>query len=349
MAYPEAYSAFRRTTGKLPLTISPSHETLPKELGSHDVVIKIRAVSLNYRDVAMLIGTYPVPTEEKGIPCSDCAAEVVAKGAAVEGFAVGDHVAPITGIGKLEPYDDGISVGIGVNAAGVLREYAVFEDKHLVHLPAHLSWEEGSTLACAGVTAWNALDGLSHIPKGASALLQGTGGVSMFALLICLSAGIRPIITSSSDKKLEAIQKLSPEVRGINYKTVSDQAAEINRITNGRGVDFVINNTGPGSIPDDIGFLCQRGGTVSLVGFLDGFEANWEPKRLVELMAKGAKIKGIGVGSKADFEELNRYLEEKNIRLTPALDRVFSFEQSKEAFDYLYSGKHMGKIIIKLE
>jgi threonine dehydrogenase-like Zn-dependent dehydrogenase len=113
----------------------------------------------------------------------------------------------------------------------------------------------------------------------------------MFALILCLSAGIRPIITSSSDEKLAAIKKLSPEINGLNYKTVSDQSAEIQRLTNGRGVHFVVNNTGPKSLMDDINFLCARGGTVSMVGFLEGFEADWAPGDVMRLMHKAAKLK----------------------------------------------------------
>jgi NADPH:quinone reductase-like Zn-dependent oxidoreductase len=145
MAYPHTYSAFRRTTGALPITIEPSQESLPKELGPHDVVIKIHAVSLNYRDVAMLIGKYPVPSTEREIPCSDCAAEVVAIGPNVKTFKKGDAVSPITGIGKFEDTDDGFQDALGANVEGVLREYAVFQEKHLVHLPAHMSWEEVSS------------------------------------------------------------------------------------------------------------------------------------------------------------------------------------------------------------
>jgi NADPH:quinone reductase-like Zn-dependent oxidoreductase len=171
-----------------------------------------------------------------------------------------------------------------------------------------ITCSKGSTLACAGVTAWNALDGLKNVPKGAAALLQGhfphwtslksladndsgTGGVSIFALLLCVAAGIRPIITSSSDEKLKALQELYPEVRGINYKTVSDQSAEIKRLTDGRGVDFVINNTGPQSIIEDISFLCGRGGSVALVGFLHGLTADWQPGMIMSLMSKAAKVK----------------------------------------------------------
>lgn len=151
MSYPETYTAFRRSAGtgsqKSPLTLEQTKETLPKkeDLGPNDVVIKIHSVSLNYRDVAMLVGEYPVPVMERGIPCSDCAAEVVAMGSAVKGFKVGDRVAPHCNQGDLEPTDDGVSVAIGANAPGVLREYAVFLEKHLVHLPAHLPWDEVSS------------------------------------------------------------------------------------------------------------------------------------------------------------------------------------------------------------
>lgn len=113
----------------------------------------------------------------------------------------------------------------------------------------------------------------------------------MFALILCLSAGIKPIITSSSDEKLAEIKKLSPDIQGLNYKTVTDQGAEIKRLTNGRGVHFVINNTGPGSLMEDVSFLCERGGTVSLVGFLAGFDADWAPGQIMSLMIKSAKLK----------------------------------------------------------
>ncbi|KAF2016914.1 GroES-like protein [Aaosphaeria arxii CBS 175.79] len=344
MANVSTYSAWRRSGKKgskdHPLSIYRTYdEILPKNLDPTDVVIKIHAVSLNYREIAMLIGTYPVEIEDRGVPCSDAAAEVVATGSAVSRFAVGDRVCPITGIGKLEPFDDGMSQAIGSNCPGVLREYAVFDQKHLVAIPAHLSWEEASTLPCAGLTAWNSLDGLKNVPKGASALLQGTGGVSMFALILCLSAGIRPIITSSSDEKLAAIKKLSPEIQGLNYKTVSDHKTEILRLTGGKG-----------SLMDDISFLCERGGTVSMVGFLNGFDADWAPGDIMRLMGKAAKLKGIAVGSRLEFEDMNRYLEENEVHLSPLLvDQPFTFAKAQDAYDRLESGKFHGKIIIKLD
>ena len=170
----------------------------------------------------------------------------------------------------------------------------------------------------------------------------------MFALLLCLSAGIQPIITSSSNDKIKAIQnKISPKVQGLNYKT-DDQAAKIKEFTNGRGVDFVVNNTGVGSLIDDISYLCEKGGTVSLIGFLAGFDADWKPVQLMDLMKKSAKIKGIALGSKADFEDMNKHIEEKGVKFDVILDRVFKFEDAKQAFDLLKLGKFSGKIVIKV-
>jgi NADPH:quinone reductase-like Zn-dependent oxidoreductase len=152
MTYPSTYTAYRRSAGEdtsrqNPLTLEQTQESLPqeKDLGPNDVVIKIHAVSLNYRDVAMLVAEYPVPVTEQGIPCSDAAAEVVGLGSAVKNFQLGDHVAPICNQGDFDPTDDAITLAIGANGPGVLREYAVYQEKHLVHLPKHLSWEEVST------------------------------------------------------------------------------------------------------------------------------------------------------------------------------------------------------------
>jgi len=170
----------------------------------------------------------------------------------------------------------------------------------------------------------------------------------MFALVLCHAANITPIITSSSDIKLASIQKQYPGTLGLNYKTQPDQNTELQRLTEGKGVDIVVNNTGVASLITDIASLRSRGGVVSLVGFLDEDKAAWDPSALMALMSKQAKLKGIGVGSKVDFEELNKFLEEHKLKLQPLVDRVFDFERSPEAFDYLYSGKHVGKVVIKV-
>ena len=150
MSYPSTYTTYRRSTGKpsreTPLTVEQCQESLPqeKDLGPKDVVIKVHTVSLNYRDAGMLIGNYTVPYEDQGIPCSDCAAEVVGIGSEVKQFKKGDRVSAICGQGDFDPTDDGNSVAIGASGPGVLREYAVYKEKHLVHLPKNLSWEEVS-------------------------------------------------------------------------------------------------------------------------------------------------------------------------------------------------------------
>ncbi|KAF9876923.1 putative alcohol dehydrogenase [Colletotrichum karsti] len=349
MAYPDTYQAVRRTHGSLPLSVETVTETLPNELGSDDVLIKIHAVSLNFRDVGMLHDRYPMESLERGIVASDCAAEVVAIGQGVQDFRLGDHVVPLFDINDIDENVDDSLAALGGNVDGVLREYAIFEAKHLVRLPEYLSWEEASTLACAGVTAWNALNLPSDASgRNLSALLSGTGGVSMFAVLLCIAAGVQPIITSSSDEKLEAVKKLHPSIKGINYKTTPDIAAEARRITNGRGVDIVINNVGPASVMQDLDALRQKNGHVSLVGFLDGYAATWDQSALLGFMSKRASLRGIKVGSKNAYIRLFEFLEQHKITLTPIIDRVFPFNESRAACDYLYSGKHVGKVVIKI-
>jgi NADPH:quinone reductase-like Zn-dependent oxidoreductase len=194
MSYPKTYRAWRRSATPFPRTLKLSNETLPEALGANDVLIRIHAVSLNYRDVAMLQeGKYPAPVDDGGISASDCAAEVVAIGRSVERFALSDHVAPTIGLEILtgEERDVG-DVILGSTGPGTLREYAVFHEKLLVKLPQHLTWEEvsmpkelkvcvnkghtqGSTLTCAGITAWRVLDGLHNVPEDSTALLQVEG------------------------------------------------------------------------------------------------------------------------------------------------------------------------------
>ncbi|KAJ7106423.1 alcohol dehydrogenase [Mycena crocata] len=352
---PESHQVFRRTAGTLPLTIEQSTEKVPT-FGPDEVLIRIHAVSLNFRDIAMLDGRYPAAAQERGIPASDCAAEVIAVGAAAAnefGFAIGERVAPTFTLNNLTGKENLLKVGIralGGDAPGVLCEYAVFEGKHLVRLPKNgLSWEEASTITCAGVTAWTALNMPTTANLGnKTALLQGTGGVSMFALLICLAAGIHPIITSSSDAKLADISKLAPEgkISTINYKTHPDWAAEAKRLTGDDGADIVIDNIGPSALTQDVEALAFRG-AIALVGFLGGLDAPLSPMALRGLKGKIATIRGIAVGSKLDFQDLNNFLETKNVKLAPLVDKVFAFNESKAAFEYLKSGKAVGKVVIK--
>ncbi|KAF2026900.1 NAD(P)-binding protein [Setomelanomma holmii] len=348
MSYPKTYRAWRRSITPYPLNVIQSTETLPDKLGADDVLIKIHAVSLNYRDHAILQeGGYPIPVEVGGVSGSDCAAEVVAIGSSVTKFAIGNHVAPtvdllsLTGNERDENY-----VALGGNGPGTLREYAVFEEKVLVKLPTYLSWEEASTLPGVGTTVWNVLDQLRKPTEDTAALVQGTGGVSIMALLVCLAAGIKPIITSSSDAKIAKLKQLSPAVQGINYKT-EDVKAQVLRLTSSKGVDFVLNNAGISSLPDDLAMI-RKNGSIALVGFLDGFTAQFPPEVLLTVLLKACKIQGILAGSRVDLEEINAFLEEKKVDLAPIIDKVFSFEETPDAIQYLASGKHVGKIIVKV-
>jgi NADPH:quinone reductase-like Zn-dependent oxidoreductase len=291
MSLPTTNRTYRRTSdGK---SIELLEEPLSQDLKPNEALIKVHAVSLNFRDIAMISGRYPVEVIKQGVPCSDAAATVVAVGSEVTKVKVGDYVTPsfqtnyVTGIEK----HGGLSA-LGGDVDGVLREYAVFNADILTKVPEHLSYEEAATIACAGVTAWTSLD-MGRTMTTDSALMQGAGGVSMFALILCVAAGIKPIITSSSDDKLEEIKKLgsaeSPVI-GINYATHPDWDVEAIRLTDGLGVDVVVNNIGITAMEKSINVLVRRGGTISLVGFLGGAADQSEmPDCVMPLMKKTAK------------------------------------------------------------
>ncbi|PYH41762.1 zinc-dependent alcohol dehydrogenase family protein [Aspergillus saccharolyticus JOP 1030-1] len=343
MSLPQSYQAYRRTEGTAPLTIEQVTEKLPP-VKSHDVLVRIHAVSLNYRDIAMLDDTYPQPCLPRGIPASDCAAEVVFVGSEVSGFKPGDRVTAIWDLTNLAGTEEQSPEALGGDVDGVLRQYAVFNEQVLVHLPDHLSWEEASCITCAGTTAWNALE---FPRKSGTALLQGTGGVSMFALLLCIAADVQSIITSSSDEKLDQARSLGPHVRTINYRKVANWEEEVVRLTNGRGADVAIENVGPATVKQSLASLAQRG-TLSLVGFLGGLDAEKFPDLYFPVLVKRVTMRGIVVGSKIDQQALCDFLAEKKVSLKPLIDAVFPFEKSKEAFARLKSGKHQGKIVITL-
>lgn len=292
MSLPSTNRTYRRTAdGK---SIELLEEPLNQKLGPNEALIKVHAVSLNFRDIAMISDRYPVEVIKQGVPCSDAAATVVAVGSDVSKVKIGDYVTPsfqtnyITGTERHNSLS-----ALGGDVDGVLREYAVFNADILTKLPEHLSHEEAATIACAGVTAWTALD-MGRSLKAESALMQGAGGVSMFALILCLAAGIKPIITSSSDDKLKEIKKLSAEdnpIIGINYSTHPDWDVEATRLTDGLGVDVVVNNIGSTAMEKSINALVSRGGTVSLVGFLGGMPDQSEVfDCVIPVMKKKAKV-----------------------------------------------------------
>ncbi|KAK3990717.1 NAD(P)-binding protein [Cladorrhinum sp. PSN332] len=374
--FPETYRAIRRS-GPLPTEGNPqtykitTEKTLPDGgLAPHEVLLKIIAVSLNFRDALMLHGQYPPGSTPDGIAGSDCVALVAAIGSSVTKFKVGDRVSPTFDPGDLHgDHPINLKAGLGAHIDGVLREYAVYKEEALVRVPKHLSWEEAATIGCAALTAWNALSfpalySSSSSPK--TVLIQGTGGVSTFALLFCLATpNITPIITSSSDGKLASLRdKLSasggPGLRGefksYNYRTHPDQASKVRELTEGKGADVIVNNSGPASIPADIETLSGRNGQISLVGSLEGgYKAGWteDPAALMgKLMMKVGRIQGVAVGTKDDLEALNRFLEDRGVRLGALVDdgrkKVWRLEESQEAVEYLWRGGHLGKVVIRV-
>ncbi len=317
---------------------------MPKP-GRGQVLVRMRAASLNYRDLMVLTGRYargaPLPDL---VPLSDGAGEVAEIGPEVTRVKPGDRVAGIfmqswLG-GEAEPADAASSLGGAIH--GVLAEYAVFEQTGLVHLPAHLSFEEGATLPCAAVTAWNALYGGRPLIAGQSVLVLGTGGVSVFALQLAHAAGARVIATSSSDAKLARAKALGAS-DGVNYRQQPEWQQAVLALTGGRGVDHVVEVGGPGTLPRSIE-AARPGGQIHLIGVLAGPAGEINP---TTAMRKGLILRGIYVGSRQMFEAMNQAIALH--RLHPVIDRVFDFEAAREAFRHLQGQTHLGKVVVRIQ
>ncbi len=308
--------------------------------GPYDVLVRMRAAALNYRDHAILTGNYSYSLKRPTIPCSDGAGEVVSVGSAVTRFKPGDRVIPTffqIWIDGTPPKSRSV---LGAPLDGTLAEFVCLDEDGWVAVPPSLSFEEAATLPCAGTTAWNGLMRGNPVKPGDTVLCLGTGGVSMFALELACAAGARVIVTSSSDEKIERARKLGAS-DGVNYRSHPDWEKEVLRLTDGRGVDCVIENGGIGTLARS--FQCVGwGGKVSLIGVLAGREGNANPH---DLMFKSASIHGIGVGSRGSLEQLIQAIEVNRIK--PVIDRVIPFDQAAEAFALQASGNFLGKIALK--
>ncbi|WP_299256314.1 NAD(P)-dependent alcohol dehydrogenase [uncultured Kushneria sp.] len=308
------------------------------------VLVRMRAASLNYRDLMIVTGKYGrggVATDR--VPLSDGAGEVVEIGEDVTRFGVGDRVAGIFMQSWLggEVNDSHPGSALGGAVDGVLSEYVLFDQQGLVNLPEHLSFEEGATLPCAAVTAWNALyAGKSPLKTGDSVLLLGTGGVSMFGLQFARAAGARAIQTSSSDDKLARAHELGADAT-INYRQTPEWQQEVQRLTDGRGVDHVVEVGGAGTLPRSIE-SARLGGQVNLIGVLTGGEIN-----PTDIMRKSVLMRGIFVGSREMFEQMNRAITQHQIK--PVIDRTFTFDDTRAAFEHLESQQHLGKVVITID
>ena len=310
--------------------------------GPSDVLVRIRAAALNYRDHAIITRKYRYDTDRDTIPCSDGAGDVVAVGANVTRFKPGDRVIPTF----FQVWIDGAPpknrAALGAPLDGTLAEFVALHEDGWVAIPKSLSYEEAATLPCAGPTAWNALMNAGRpIKPGDTVLCLGTGGVSMFALQFARAAGARVIVTSSSDEKIERARALGAS-DGVNYKSHPEWNKEVLALTGGRGVDCVIENGGIGTLARS--FECVGwGGKVALIGVLAGREGNANPH---DLMFKSASLHGIGVGSRASLEQLIQAIEVNRIK--PVIDKVFPFDQALDAFRLQASGNFIGKIVIAI-
>ncbi len=311
--------------------------------GPGQVLMKVAAVSLNYRDLMMVQGAYNPKQPLPLVPCSDGAGEVLEVGRGVTRVKPGDRVCTtffdnwVDG----EPTLEAVRATRGGPIDGTLAEYILVNEPGLVHAPEHLTFEEASTLTCAGVTAWTALHTAGNLKPGEVVLTLGTGGVSTFALQLAKVSGARVIVTSSSDEKLERAKAMGADGL-INYKSTPKWGKEAKELSGGRGVDLVMELGGAGTLNESIKALTV-GGRISLIGVLSGAVTDLN---VVHIFRAVGRVQGIFVGHRASFEALNRALAAHEIK--PLIDRTFDFDQAAEAFSHLKSQRHQGKVVIRI-
>lgn len=295
------------------------------------------------------MGKYPFPQREGVVPGSDGAGTVEAVGRNVHRFKPGDRVATLFNQGHLggpvDPYN--INTGVGGVVDGVLREYGAYDEQGLVKIPGNLNWLEASTLTCAAVTAWNALYGLESkgLKPGDTVLTQGTGGVSIFAVQFAKAAGARVIATTSSEDKAETLKKLGAN-HVINYKEDPNWGVTAKKLTsNGEGVDHIFEVGGPRTMKQSLEAIKMEG-VISIIGFLGGMTR--DAPSFVDCLNRVCTVRGVLVGSRLQFEAMNRAIEANNIK--PVVDKqVFALDQLKDAYQYMWDQKHFGKLCIMIE
>lgn len=312
-------------------------------LGPHDVLVRVRAVSLNYRDLGIAQRAKARPRPKPLTPTSDGAGEVAAVGSAVTRFLGGERVAGIffpTWIeGALSAAAHAHALGGSVD--GMLAEEVVLDEQAWVEVPSHLSFEEAATLPCAGVTAYNALFEGPHLGPGDTLLVQGTGGVSIFALQLGKAVGARVIVTSKSEEKRQRARSLGAD-HVIDYRATAAWGEAASAWTGGRGVDLVVDVGGPGTFDQSVAALRYEG-SMSILGVLTGIKGEINTYGMFH---KGLRVRGVYVGSRRMFEALNRAVSA--VQLRPIVDRVFPFDEAKAAYEYLASGAHFGKVVISV-
>lgn len=307
-----------------------------------EVLIRMKAVSLNSRDIGVINGFYNPELKEPLVPVSDGVGEIVSLGEQAGKFRVGERVSAIFTqswkSGEATP-ENWIS-SLGSPLEGLLAEYVVLPEEGLVRVPQHLTDIEAATLPCAGVTAWHAIVEEGKVKAGDTVVVQGTGGVSLFALQFAKLQGAQVIVTSSSDDKLVRAKALGAD-HGINYKRTLEWDKAVLEYTQGRGADHIVDLGGGETLNRSISAL-KVGGQISIVGILSG--ASVEGLAIVPAILRRAKLQAINVGSRAMFENMNVAIEHH--RLRPIVDKEFPFSQAVEALRHLAEGSYFGKISI---
>lgn len=313
------------------------------EPGLGQALVRVTATSLNYRDLMVVKGVYNPKMPLPRVPFSDGAGVVEAVGPGVTRVKPGDRVAGIF----MQAWVDGRLTdeksrsALGGSIDGMLSQYVALDAEGLVHTPAHLSDEQAACLPCAALTAWNALVTQGNLKAGDTVLVQGTGGVSLFALQFARLHGARVIATSGSDEKLARAKAMGAS-DAVNYKTTPDWDQAVLDLTGGAGVDHVVEVGGAGTLEKSLRAVRSMG-TVSQIGVLTGVTKDLN---IAPVLMKHVRLQGIYVGSRAMFEDMNRAIEMS--RLAPVVDRVFPFAQAADALRHMESGAHFGKIVVAL-
>ncbi|KAI1820108.1 hypothetical protein F4861DRAFT_90052 [Xylaria intraflava] len=316
---------------------------VPK-VGEKDILVKLHAASLNFRDLLIAGGNYPFYLRIPLVPGSDGAGEVVQVGSKVSKWKVGDRVVTLFNQAhQFGPLTEEIAAsGLGGGLDGTLRQYGVFSETGVVRAPKNLNYLEAATLTCAALTSWNALFGLRALKPGNSVLIQGTGGVSIFALQFAKAAGATVIATTSSKEKAESLKKLGAD-HVINYKEDATWGETARKLTGGRGVDVVVEVGGTATLEQSLKAITYDG-ILAIVGFVTGFETK---ATLIDCAVHTCIARGIAIGSRQQMEDMVAAIEANDIH--PSLDpRTFTFEETKEAYKYQLSQAHTGKVTIQI-
>lgn len=318
-----------------------------------EVLVAVKACSLNYRDILITMQRYPFALMDAPlVPLSDGAGEVVGVGEGVTRFKPGDRVASVFNPAHQKgstPDRDEAKGGLGGAVNGMLCEYVCLPQHALIDIPGHLTFEQASTLACAAVTAQNCLFGLPGHPlkPGETAVLEGTGGVSVWGAQLAIASGARAVITSSSDAKLQRVRELfSPQEQArltcVNYRKQPEWNKEVLHVSEGVGASHILDIGGAGTL--ERAFACIKpGGVISSVGMIDQGSV---PNVPALVLGSSAIYRGVFVGSRETFEEMNRSI--KAHRIVPLLDKVFEFNNVPQAYEYQRSGAHAGKVVIRM-